>query len=153
MRKWPVIGRKNLLRWGLLNKEDDHLAFSFFKRSSELDFLGAHCSLGYMYEQGRGTSKNIYEAERYYLKAANLNHASAQCNLGFLYEHKDEVKSFFWYSRAAKQNHPRAVCNLALAQLARHTGKNEMESVRLLSICTPVHTRAKKILSRLLNDF
>ena len=73
--------------------------------------------LGYMYAIGKGTSKDMSEAVKWYRKAAEQGYAKAQCNLGNCYYCgngvlKDVVKAVEWYRKAAEQGIVEAQCSL-----------------------------------------
>jgi TPR repeat protein len=66
--------------------------------------------LGYMYQFGIGTVKNLKKAFEYYEKAANQGYAHSQYNLGIMYyggtgTSKNLEKAFEYYEKAANQGH------------------------------------------------
>jgi hypothetical protein len=69
--------------------------------------------IGYMYNKGRGVSKDSAEAFKWYLKAAEQGNAAAQYALGLLYEQgkgtaKDKQIAATWYRKAAEQGNENA---------------------------------------------
>lgn len=76
--------------------------------------------LGYMYEYGKGVTKDYAEALKWYRKSSDQDLAAAQFNLGTMYAEgkgvaKDMTEAVRWYSRAAKQGYAAAPNNLGLA--------------------------------------
>ena len=70
------------------------------RRSSSADqgLAAARCSLGVMYENGRGVAKDEARAVELYQAAADQGLAAAQCYLGVMYENgrgvaKDEARA------------------------------------------------------------
>ena len=61
-----------------------------------------------MYDLGRGVSRNLKEAFRWYKKAAHEGFAHAQFNLGQMYYlgqgvDQDKAEGFRWFQEAARQ--------------------------------------------------
>ena len=61
--------------------------------------------LGWMYDQGLGTTKNLKKAAEWYLKSANQGFKQAQINIGVLYEigrgvTQDFIEAGKWYAKA-----------------------------------------------------
>ena len=77
----------------------------------------SQCTLGVVFQKGRGVEKSDKEAFKWYTQAADQGNASSQRNLGVLYKkgqgieknYKEAVK---WFTRAAKQDHATSQCNL-----------------------------------------
>ena len=66
--------------------------------------------LGYMYQFGIGTAKNLQKAFEYYEKASNQGYTHSQYNLGIMYEKgtgtsKNLEKAFEYYEKSANQGH------------------------------------------------
>ena len=80
-------------------------AFKWYKRAALLGHMDSMFQVGYMYENGRGVDKNIFEALKWYMRAAQLNHKGAMNNIGYLYENgegveKDIEQAISWYQKA-----------------------------------------------------
>ena len=72
-----------------------------------------------MYDNGKGVTKNLQEAIKWYKKAAEQGDADAQFNLGVMYENGEGVtknlqEAFKWYLEAAEQGNARAQNNLGI---------------------------------------
>ena len=79
--------------------------------------LTAQGKIGYAYEFGKGTEKDLEQAVVWYRKAALQGSASGQYNLGDMYEdgkgvEKDLAQAAQWYRKAANQGHTLAQSNL-----------------------------------------
>ncbi len=80
--------------------------FQEIKARAEEGDAEAQAYLGFMYELGRGATKDEAEAVRWFRKAADQGHARAQFNLGVRYElgrgvAKDDAEAVKWYRKAA----------------------------------------------------
>ena len=112
-------------------------AMKLHKQVVERKDVGAMCSLGWMYECGRGVEKDKREAVSLYKQAAGLREARAMCSLGWMYEsgrglEKDEGEAVRLYKQAAELGHPHAMCNLGwMYYSGRGVERNEIEAVRL----------------------
>jgi TPR repeat protein len=72
---------------------------------------------GIAYDQGRGVSKNLEEAVKWYRKAAEQENIQAQYYLGLCYANgegvaKDPTEAVKWYRKAAEQGLAEAQCYL-----------------------------------------
>ena len=75
--------------------------------------------LGWLYENGFGTARDVAEAARWYRKAADQGLPLAQNNLGILYREgrgvsKDLTEAARWFDRAATAGHTEAINNLGV---------------------------------------
>ena len=66
--------------------------FNLTLKKAEKGDSNAQCTIGYYYETGKGVTKNIYEAVRWYEKSANQGNAIALYNLGCCYFNGNGVK-------------------------------------------------------------
>lgn len=79
----------------------------------------AQYSLGLMYANGLGVSKDDHEAAYWFRKASDGRIAKAQNNLGLMYSTgrgvpKDDQQAAFWFREAAEQGLAKAQSNLGL---------------------------------------
>src|ERR1044071_6792135 len=86
-------------------------------RAAENGNIEAQYNLGWLYEEGEGTEKNLEVAFHWYQKAAENGNINAQYNLGYLYERgegteKNLEKAFYWYQKAAENGNLNAQYNL-----------------------------------------
>lgn len=75
-------------------------------------------NLGVHYDAGKGVSRDLKEAAKWYLKSAEAGFAHAQNSIGSMYQAGDGVpedlgKARTWYEKAASQGHPEGTHNLA----------------------------------------
>ena len=68
----------------------------------------AQNNLGWMYEEGKGVTRDYKEAVKWYRLAAEQGYATAQNNLGVMYVTgkgipQDSVRAHMWFSLAASQ--------------------------------------------------
>ncbi len=78
--------------------------FNYITDDAEAQFY-----MGYMYNLGKGTSKDFTEAVRWYRKSAEQGNAVAQCHLGKMYEDgqgvsQDYIEAVRWYRKSAEQD-------------------------------------------------
>ena len=93
-------------------------AFLYYTASAEKGNAAAMCNLGFCYERGIGTPKDLQCATYWYRKAAEGGNPTAQCNIAYCYEAgmgvaKEPQKAFYWYNQAAAQGVVRAECCVA----------------------------------------
>ena len=79
----------------------------------DLDNRIVQFDLGYMYHNGKGVSKDVSEAIRWYRRAAENGATAAQFNLGVIYSKgegvaQDEEEGARWYRRAAENGNEKA---------------------------------------------
>jgi TPR repeat protein len=91
---------------------------------------------GIAYYKGRGVSKNLEEAVKWFRKAAEQGGAEAQCSLGVCYTTgegvaKDTTEAVKWYRKAAEQEYARAQFNLGLCYAkGEGVAKDSTEAVK-----------------------
>ena len=88
-----------------------------YHQEAELGNAGAQWSLGLLYRNGWGVTKDYTEAAKWYRKAADQGDAEAQYNLGAMYDNgegvpEDDTEAAKWYRKVAEQGHCRAQYNL-----------------------------------------
>ena len=92
-------------------------ALSWFRKAADQGNAQAQCSLGYMYNTGRGVAQDYAEAVRWYRNAADQGDAIAQYNLGVMYDNGTGVNQNYaeavnWFRKAANQGNANAQCHL-----------------------------------------
>ncbi|HSY17854.1 MAG TPA: tetratricopeptide repeat protein [Candidatus Acidoferrales bacterium] len=100
----------------------------------------AQNALGLMYLQGKGLSKNVTEAMKWFRKAADLDYTSAQISLAVLdFEGteipKDETQALNWFHKAAALKNIQATKTLANCYCAAGRSREAMGT--LSKICGP----------------
>jgi TPR repeat protein len=92
-------------------------ALRLWRELAEQGNASAQASLGYMYETGRGVTKDETQAVLWYRKSAEQGDARGQTNLGNMYANgrgvaKDEAEAVLWYRKAAEQGNAQGQVNL-----------------------------------------
>ncbi|MDM8560703.1 tetratricopeptide repeat protein [Candidatus Parabeggiatoa sp. HSG14] len=95
------------------NEVDNKELFHQLKERSSQRDVKAQFELAEMYIQGKGTTKDITQAIKWYRKAANRGEVQAQLKLADMhFKGKDVVqnvtKAIKWYSRAAQKGNVKA---------------------------------------------
>src|SRR5947209_1013288 len=88
-------------------------ALRLYRSMAEQGNGNAQFSLGTLYEQGRGVTKDLSQAANWYDLAAKQGHPIAQLNLGILYDNgrgvvRDDVLAHTWLSLSAAQGNKTA---------------------------------------------
>ncbi len=107
--------------------------FQYFLRAANLGNKNAINNLGYCYEFGLGTKKDIKKAIFHYKLAAKLESITAMINLGFLYQKGQKIKkdlkiSIFYFQKAAKLGDTRSI-NI-LKRLAKDDIPEALQSLK-----------------------
>ncbi len=94
-------------------------AKKWFQEAAIKNHAEAQNNLGWLYETGRGVTKNFLQAIDWYAKSAARGNTYAQFNLGWMYETgkgvlQDFKKALELYTQAAEQNDPGAQLALGL---------------------------------------
>lgn len=97
--------------------EDDEEAFALLKKSADLGYAEAQCTLATLYYLGKVVEEDNEQAYFYYKKAANQNHAEAQYWLGEIYYNgygvmQNYSEAFKWYTKSAKNGDLDAMLSL-----------------------------------------
>jgi uncharacterized protein len=92
-------------------------ALSWLQSSAAQNAPDAQFLLAYLYEHGKGLSRDFTKAAENYRRAALQGYAPAENNLGVLYQrgygvHHDLALAFHWFSLAAQHGSPAAQQNL-----------------------------------------
>ena len=93
-------------------------AIYYFEQAAKLGDTSSLYLLGKMYEDAKGTEKNLSQAANWYTQAAKKGHRKAQVTLGFMYSKgygvsQDYSQAVNWYLKAAEQGDIDAQHNLA----------------------------------------
>ena len=104
--------------YAAVKREDYATAIKLWRPLAEQGDAKAQFSIGVMYANGHGFTKDNKKAVKWYRLAAEQGHAAAQSNLGVMYsfgwgvlqDYKEAVK---WYRLAAEQGHVTGQFNLA----------------------------------------
>ncbi len=93
--------------------EDNRKAFYWCEKAAKQNLPEAQNILGLLYEEGKGTKKDLVEAEKWYRKSAEQGYVWGQRNLAVLYACGRGVKennriAFYWYKKAAEQGNAEA---------------------------------------------
>ncbi len=93
----------------------ENLKFKFYNNAAiKHDEVAAQFELANAYYTGKGVTKDIDQAIKWYRKVAAKGYAVAQHNLGVIYGvQEDYLKAAEWYRKAAEQGDARAQNNLA----------------------------------------
>jgi len=94
-------------------------AMSEFRSLAEQGNMYAQNSVGIMFYDGLGVTKDYKEAVKWYRKSAEQGHVMAQHNLGMVYEYgrgveQDNKQSEKWYRMAAEQGYATAQFDLGV---------------------------------------
>ena len=91
------------------------LAFLYWKKAAEANHEKSYLHLGYLYNEGHGTDKNVKEAKEWYKRSwFAVNSPLAALSLGTIAMEKGNVKKAHgWWLRAAKNGESHAMLKLA----------------------------------------
>ena len=92
-------------------------AFGLYKTAVDAGHFAAMASLGFLYMEGKGVSRDYAEALRWVRKAADKGIPSAMQSLGYMYHlgrgvTRDYAKALRWYRKAAELGNPFSMNNL-----------------------------------------
>ncbi|KAG9293230.1 hypothetical protein G9A89_010601 [Geosiphon pyriformis] len=116
-----------------------NMAFQLYSKAAEAGNTKAQYNLGWCYQNGSGTTKNLEKAFQLYSKAAEAGDTNAQYNLGVCYLNgegttKNSEKAFQLYSKAAEAGNTKAQYNLGWCyQNGSGTTKNLEKAFQLYS--------------------
>jgi TPR repeat protein len=112
-----------LLKTGSLHdsEEDYNRAANYFREVIAEDhyYSDAHYYLGFMFENGLGTDKDLKTAFKYYSQAARLDNGKAYCKIGNFYKYGiavgvDKKEAIRAYEKAAELKDAEALNNLGI---------------------------------------
>lgn len=106
-------------------------AFRWFKKAAQQGNKNAQMNLAKMYEEGKGTTRDLNAAVEWYKKAAQQGNTKAQNRLGILYQNgkgvkKDQQTATKYFEKAAEKGYQNALINLGLIY---HYGKGTQQNV------------------------
>jgi uncharacterized protein len=104
----PVLSADLMLGLDAFHRKDYATAFREFKPLAEQGVPIAQTSMGMLYQNGFGVSKNYKAAIKWYTLAAKQGEVAAQNSLGGMYKDGKGVKKDYkaavkWYTLAAEQ--------------------------------------------------
>jgi TPR repeat protein len=103
---------------GIGTKACPELGVYWFKKASEGEIISAKFNLGYCYEVGIGTNKDIPAAINLYSSAARDGHVESSVRLGELYMNEESVKDYqsaiYWLNLAMEKGNKKAYELLAV---------------------------------------
>lgn len=134
-------------------------AFNLFKSAAEQGDIYAFNSIGYFFESGLGTTKDIDSALFWYKKSARNGDVVAQANIGLLYRDKGNYRQAKrWLREAINSGDADAAIELAKLYLSRKNSISLSTAKSLLhlaitskSISDEGRSEAKSLLEMHLN--
>ncbi len=102
---------------GTFGPPDLRMAIYWLFRSARSGYAPAEAELGFLFDRGKGVSRDSAQSAHWYFLAAQKGNPRAETNLAWDYEHgsgvsKDPGQAFSWYKKAAEKGYPRAENNL-----------------------------------------
>ena len=101
------------------DKEDFEKAVYWYERSAENGYAAAQYYLGWMYDHGKGVSKDDEKAVYWFEKSAKQGDAEAQYYLGYMYRYgvsRDYEKAAYWFEKSAENGYSKAKSKLVKTQ-------------------------------------
>ncbi|MBF0186512.1 MAG: sel1 repeat family protein [Magnetococcales bacterium] len=103
-----------------------------FQRAAKKGCPDGQCSLGRMFEEGRGFEQDGADAADWYRKAAEQGHAEAQHRLGALYAYNQEVPKDYeealrWFHLAAEQGYAWGECDIGIMHEFGHGVSQDLD--------------------------
>lgn len=98
---------------------DYSAAMDEWRPLAEQGNVTAQLQIGWLYDNGKGVTRDQVEAARWYRLAAEQGHEIGQFNTGLMYEkglgvRQDHAEATRWYRLAAEQGHKSAQFNLGV---------------------------------------
>ncbi|MDF2181889.1 tetratricopeptide repeat protein [Neptuniibacter sp. CAU 1671] len=99
-----------MYEFGYGTNRNADMAYSWYRKAAEQDYLPALHNLGRCYNFGTGVEQNFEQAEIWYRKAAERGHTDAMFFLGTLYsnhhgshsEQDSDIQAYAWMHNAAE---------------------------------------------------
>ena len=132
MKKWVAVVL--LLCASLAAVGADSLSET--RKKAEKGDAAAQCSLGLMYDNGKGVPKDYAEAVKWFRKSAEQGYAAAQFNLGLCYRYgegvpKDIVQAHAWLNIAGAKGNETAKNLLAIIEKEEMTDSQKEKAMDL----------------------
>ena len=118
-------------------KDDMKSAFHWYKKSAEQKYVKAMRSLGQCYAKGKGCTKDLVEAAKWYRAAAEKGDAIAQYELALYCENKEKNyrEALLWMRKSAQQDNKHAQYNLGrYFEEGKGVKKDIREAIRWYSV-------------------
>jgi TPR repeat protein len=111
-------------------------ALELFLRAAQLGSASAQHNVGYFYDEGIGTKRNLALALSWYRKAWRNDHQSGTCiNIAKLYESKNQMRlAIVWWKKAVAENDGDAALGLAKFYLQRGKARDSQKAEALLKL-------------------
>ena len=118
--------------WDSVSSQLQSYMIQPLRAAAESGNATAQNRLGLCYNEGKGVTKNIEEAARWYRMAAEHGYIAAQWNLGFLFfENNNYMEAIPWLRKAAEQGHRYAQYYLGLCYDGGYgVSQNQNEAVK-----------------------
>jgi TPR repeat protein len=88
-----------------LVRRNPRMAVTWFRKAASHGDSTATGSLGYAYDVGLGTQRNVVQAIRWYRRATKLGNAASASNLATVYRDAGKARlAFQWWKRSAEMN-------------------------------------------------
>jgi len=119
IRDGAIYEAKAQLLLGDIFETDSRKSFDYYLKAANLGETKAQFLVGYMFEYGEGTEKNVSLASVWYKKAADAGNRGAQHNLAYFYYagiavQQDYKKAFEYFQLAAKQGKADSMRNIGV---------------------------------------
>ena len=113
-------------------QRDEDLAFRWFTKAAEGEYIASQYGLGLCYIRGIGTEKDLERGVRLLTQAAEQGYPPAQCELGLCYElgtgvEVDKERAAELYREAAEQDHAPSQMTLGMLQITDTTTQSQDE--------------------------
>lgn len=121
------------------DQDDLKTAFALFKQAARLGDPGSQHNLGYFYDCGLGTRKNIRQALYWYKKAAVSGSGGSASNIAMLYRDQGNIRrTIFWFGKACSQGDGDAFVELARLYLGRTNKRGVAQAIKCLRLALAV---------------
>jgi len=121
----------------LYDAKNYQAALPLMRKAAENNHTEAQIYLGVMYENGYGTTVDVYEAVKWFRKSAEQGYHWGQHNLGIMYRDGKGVKrdfslAIYYFQKAAEQNNENAFASLGhMIENGQGITKNFHEAISL----------------------
>lgn len=116
-------------------KQDQSMAFTWFKKAADQGIPSAQLNVGQMYANGVGVKQDLKASKAYLMKAAKLGDNRASYNLAVLEErNKNYVDAYQWYELSTRDGmldyRVKTMSAKKIIQLAANLSSNDMRLAR-----------------------